>query len=64
LEFCLDCESPISTTQPAKVWFCHNCNKILRSDQLFRLLNELNICRKNIENIKTELLNRKFVIAL
>lgn len=64
MEFCLDCDSPISTTQPAKVWFCHNCNKIFRSDQLFRLLNELNISQKIIENIKTELLNRQVAIAL
>ena len=55
---------PISTTQPAKVWFCNNCNKIHDSDQLFRLLNELNISQNNIENIKTELLNRQVAIAL
>ena len=64
MEYCLDCDAPISTTQPAKVWFCNNCNKILRSDQLFRLLNELNISQKNIENIKTELWNRRVAIAL
>ena len=64
MEYCLDCDAPISTTQPAKVWFCNNCNKILRNDQLFRLLSELNISQNNIENIKTELLNREVAIAL
>ena len=64
MEYCLDCDTPISTTQPAKVWFCHNCNKIHDSDQLFRLLNELNISQKNIENIQTELSNRQIAIAL
>ena len=64
MKYCLDCDMPISTTQPAKVWFCNNCNKIHDSDQLFRLLNELNISQNNIENIKTELLNRQVAIAL
>ena len=64
MRYCSECDTPESTTQPAKVWFCHECKTIFDSSQLIRLLDELEISPKNIENIQTELSNRQIAISL